>query len=263
MLNITCNIDKYEVAKIPNSIGIIAYSGKDWRNNLLLSTSKLVFLLKTVASTSSYVTETHVYHPADENLDFIKDYFANVFTHGINPPMETDNDNLIHPIGKYAMLEKRWDDFDYVFFNEGDQVIFSKNLSEYINCLDDSNYLSPHRLERDFNKSNSNNQPIVIHNNIKYVLYNLPKSRGEQFFKCKTFWESYGAAWIAKKESVNKADFTRPGNSSLHVPCLSMFNAVEALKTSNCWNFFVDHLSGYNNALSKEGYDIEALPNCW
>ena len=262
MLNITCNLDHHKY-RLPNSIGIIAYSGKDWRNNLVLSTSKLVFLLKTIASTSSYVSETHVYHPHDENIDFVKSYFDNVHTHGISPPMEIDCDTMIHPIGKYAMLEQRWRDFDYVFFNEGDQVIFSKDLNKYISCLNDSNYLSPHRIERDFNKSNSNDQPIVIHNEIKYVLYNFPKKRDGKFFKCESFWESYGAAWIARKESVVKADFTQPPNNGLHMPCLAMFNELDALKTVRFWDFFVDHLSGYSNALEKSGHNIENLPNCW
>jgi hypothetical protein len=263
MLKITYNIEQYKPIKIPKSIGIIAYSGKDWRNNLSLSRSKLVFLLKSIASTSSYVTETHVYHLIDENISFIKDYFDNVYTHAINPTMEIDSGTMVYPIGKYALLEQRWKDFDYIFFNEADQVIFSNNLNKYICHLNESNYLSPHRFEKDFNKKNSNGQPIVKFNDIKYVLYNLPKTRNGIFFKCRSFWESYGAAWIAKNESVTKVDFTKPTNNGLHIPCLAMFNQLTTLKTANFWDFFVEHLSGYSNALEKGGIDIENLPSCW
>jgi hypothetical protein len=263
MLKITSSLKTHKPKTIPNSIGIVAYSGRDWRNELKPSRSKLVFLLKTIASTSSYVSETHVYHPHDENLSFVKDYYPNVYTHGINPPMEIDCGTMVYPIGKYAMLENLWSNFEYVLFNEGDQIIFSNNLHEYIGHLNESNYLSPHRLEKDFNGSNSKNQPIVTYEDVKYVLYNLPKKRKGLFFNCENFWESYGAAWIAKKESVMKADFTKPPKNGLHIPCLSMFNELKALKTANHWDFFVNHLSGYSNALEKSGHNIENFPNYW
>lgn len=271
MIKTTCNIEYHsnDIKKIPNSIGIIAYCGKDWRTGLSKTNSKLIYLIKTIASLSQYVTETHVYHTEDENINFITDHFNKVFTHAINPPMEIDAidgkiEVLVHPIGKYALLEQEWANFDYVFFNEGDQVIFSKNLQDYIYQLNDYNYLSPHRLERCFRKTNYNKHPLVMYNSVKYVLYNLPKDRTNPLVtECKTFWESYGAAWIAKTNSVLKADFTQPVESGLHVPCLSMFNTLTALKTNNYWDFFVDHLSGYRNALEKGGHDIENFPNCW
>ena len=38
---------------------------------------------------------------------------------------------------------------------------------------------------------------------------------------------------------------------------------MEALKTTDVFEFFVDHLSGFDNALAAFGLRIEDYPNFW
>jgi hypothetical protein len=210
------------------------------------------------------LSEVHIYHIKNDDIKFITKYFDNVFTHEINPPIEIDTGISVYPIGKYAMLEKKWINFDYIFFNEGDQIVFTNNISKYLIELNEKNYLCPHRLERDFNNKNRNGHKTTYFNKIKYVVYNFPKQKEKIFYKCNTFRESYGAAWIAKKEGVIKSNFNEPpNNSSLHIPCLSMYNSLSALKTFNIWDFFVDHLGGYSNALNACGLSIDDFPDRW
>jgi hypothetical protein len=256
-----------KVDKIPNSVGIVPYSDRWWRSdnkNYSASLSKLVHLIKSISSLSMYVTETHLFCADKEKVQFLCNYFHNLFIHEVDPGTDVDTNRPVFPFGKYALLRDFWKHFKYVFYNESDQVIFSNRLGAYLTQLDDSNYLSPHRFERDFRRSNCRNQPIVKYNEINYVHYNAPRhTSNELVTKCQTFKESYGAAWIAKSESVKKADFNLPEGDGLHAPCLAMFKKLTALKTSQCLDFFADHLGGYSNALEVAGFDIENFPNCW
>lgn len=260
-IEIDLNYHNDEIAKIDNSIGIIPYCNVDWRDKEC-NVSKVVLLLKTIASLSAYVSEIHIY--CNEKLDeltFIKRYYPFIYFHYLDLDLELDNNVMVYPIGKYAMLDGLWKEYEYVFFTEADQVFFSKNLN--VSKLNSECYISPHRFERCFNNCNKNKKTIY-YNSIKYNLFNEPKEiLDDDFFICSNFVESYGAAWIAKKEAVENVDFKNNYNSSLHVPCLAMFNSLKSLKTRNYYDFFVDHLSGYKNSLNKSNIDFEKFPICW
>lgn len=267
MLKPTYDIQNLALIKIPHSVGIVPYFGGDWRTGKPKTPYRLIYLIKTLASLLQHVDEVHIYHVEKDRIDFISNLFPNTYLHILNPPLEKDGGTTVYPIGKYAILDGVWKKFEYIFFTESDQVILSRNLWALVKSLPNESYLSPHRFERDYRNANLKNHHPIYYNETKYILYNSPTSEAldnsDTMVQCENFWESYGAAWVARTVDVKKIDFSPTDGNGLHAPCLRMFERLTAWKTKNPYNFFVDHLSGYANALNAAGLSIDDFPYCW
>lgn len=265
MLNIENTFLNYFPEKLPNSVGIVCFHTGDWRTGKDKSCVNFVYIIKTLASLSEYVDKIFLY-VCEDGMEFLCKLYEKLEVRKINPLQEYDDNKLVYPIGKYALLDKPWKGYDFVFFTESDQVIYSRGLLKFVSQLNDCQYLSPHRLERRYKHFNQNGQPIVKFDGNEYVLYNHSNTTlipfGD-FWLAIDFRSSYGAAWIAKSNLLDIVDFNQYSQKSLHTPSLVMFDTFQALKTKNVFDFFVDHLSGLDNALSQDGYSIQSFPGKW
>lgn len=256
--------------KVPNSIGLICFRATDWRTGKITKIHTVVYLIKTITSLLFCVDNVIVY-VCEDGLDFIASLFDNVIVKKIEVPKEYDFNNgeikIVKPVGKYALLHNDWVAYDYVFFTESDHVIYSRSLKDIVQQLDDCQYLSAHRFELKHKQYNQHGQPIIIFDGHQYVLYNEYNEDfteyGSNFVLAKTYKASYSAAWIAKSGALKKVDFDRFGNKALHCPCLATFDTLQCLKTKFHFDFFVDHLSGFDNALKEAGLDIAMFPGRW
>jgi len=254
---------KYKPETIPNSVGIVCFHKKDWRTGKNKSPVNIVYLLKTLSSISPMVNKVFLY-VSENGMNFIESFYENVEVKVINVPKELDDGKEVYPVGKYGLQEKSWLEYDYVFFTESDQIIYSKNLYNYIKNLSEYEYLSPHRLQHTLNKNDEklivafDYKNYIVCNNFKSELIDL-----NGFIIAKTFRSSYGAAWIAKKTLLKKIDFNKFPDNALHAPCRALFENSKALKTKNVFDFFVDHLSGFDKEISKIGHSIKYFPGLW
>jgi len=67
----------------------------------------------------------------------------------------------------------------------------------------------------------------------------------------------------SKKNIIKKIDFNKFPDNALHAPCRALFENSKALKTKNVFDFFVDHLSGFDKEISKIGHSIKYFPGLW
>ncbi len=156
----------------------------------------------------------------------------------------------------------------YILFTEADQIVHIRDSSRLLSVLDENHYLVPHRLERDYKGANRRGQPLVRLGTSDYVLWNHPgddhvRSGVDGFFTAESRVVAYGAAWLASAKAVARADFLGPSNEPLEHPCHAMFERLNALKTSDVFDFFTEHLSGYDNALARFGLNVDDYPSFW
>ena len=266
MLNLTKNFTSFSTQKIPKCLGIISFYSGNWREKENKKIVNHVYLIKTISSLTQYVDKIILY-VCEDGLDFLLNLFENLEIKKIFVPKELESDKLVYPVGKYGLLDRAWENYDFVFFTESDQIIYSNNLYQIASKLSNNQYLSPHRLEKKYKNYNQKfNQQIIIYDNLDYVLYNhFPNQFIDlnDFWEAKTFISSYGASWIARTSFIDNLDFNKKSNCSLHIPCKVLFESGHALKTKNIFDFFVDHLSGFDNALSQAGYSINSYPGKW
>lgn len=247
---------------IKDCIGIVPFHKSEWRTGEDKSIVNFTYLLKTLASLSHIVCKIIVY--SDQDISFVCSLFKNVYFKKITVPQETESGKLVFPIGKYAIMEKDWSNYKFVFFTESDQLIYSNKII----LPEDNQYISPHRLEQIFrNHNRRKNKQKVYFDRKNYILYNEFPCENEYysnfFYRAKSFRASYGAAWIARSNFLEIIDFSKYKNRALHAPCLALFEKGVALKTINKFDFFVDHLSGFDNSLSQGGFSIKNFPSKW
>lgn len=253
-----------------NSIGIVCFYGGDWRTGCKFKSYNVVYLIKTIASLLLHVEEVIVY-VCEDGLDFLSHMFDRVSVRAIEVPEERDicdgEVKLVRPVGKYALIEESWSKYDFVFFTESDHVVYSNNLAQMADRLQNNQFLSAHRFEQDYLSYNHHGQPKVCFDDKKYVLYNDYEEEFSDFDDCfvtaETYRASYSAAWMARCSSLKNIDFNKYENKSLHSHSLVMFESLQCLKTKCRFDFFVDHLSGFDNALKKGGMDIGNFPGRW
>ncbi len=265
-----CFHDYLEYDKIPNSIGIVGFHPTEWRVGDISKAHNIVYLIKTLASLEMHVDQIILY-VCVEGFEFIGKLFDNVQVKMIDVPEEIEGhvsgDKTVRPVPKYALLENEWHNYEFVFFTEADHVIYSKNLNSILNEIDNSQYLAAHRFEQKYQKYNQQGQPITQFNNQQYVLYNDWEKEFNHYnanlMTANTYRASYSAAWIARSSALKNVNFNRFEKKALGSPCISVFDTLQCLKTKNRFSFFVDHLSGFDNALKEGGLHIKIFPGKW
>lgn len=256
--------------RIDNSVALVCFHGIDWRTGDRVKSYNVVYLIKTIASLLLHVDEVLVY-VCEDGFDFLTSMFDRVTVKKINVPEETDisdgTKKSVRPVGKYCLLNKDWESYDFVFFTESDHVVYSNKLRYLTRKIGDNQFLSSHRLEQDYLSLNSHGQPKVVFDEKKYILYNDYEGEFSEYdhdlVVADTYRSSYSAAWIARSSSLKTIDFNRFNEKSLHSHSLAIFDGLQCVKTKFRLDFFVDHLSGFDNALRNGGLDVANFPGRW
>lgn len=244
----------YENSIISDSLGIIVHHEHNWREtNSYNKSKKLIYLINTILSLYKIVEEINLY-VCDGNFDFLHEYFNSLKIIKINVPCVKQELRSVFPVGKYALMQKSWSKKEITIFTESDQILYLKNYNHILKSLDGENYFSPHRLEKKYRSKCRLDHPTIFFNKDEYTIYNHYIEEFEKqndYIKAKTFRSSYGACWIAKKELLNDIDFDCNCEMVLESPCKLLFDSKTCLKTKIIYDFFVDHLSGYDNSADE------------
>lgn len=179
-----------------------------------------------------------------------------------------DIDPIFNPANMNRAVQQMNIEEDYIFFTESDQIIYYKNLDLLLDTIDkDKNiYIVPQRFEqipanrvqdRKDRFGVSDNRFItwrglLWQDNNPYVVANDPA--GDEVEYDNTFYRNfqegpaYGAAFLCHKDLFMKAtfhdSFYQPTETSAGHDLLNIPESI-CLKTTDYFDFFVDHLSGW------------------
>jgi hypothetical protein len=255
---------------IPDCLGVIAFCRRNWRQEYaFFKPNAITYLIKTVFSLRRYVTECRVFVATDADMALVQALALGVELERVDVTPEPLAGVDVLPVGRVALSRLSTAGFQYVLFTEADQIVHIRDPGRLAAIVDDHCYAVPHRIERDYKGANRHGQPRVRFNGADYVVWNYPSAgetrlpRGDGFFAAPTRRVAYGAAWLARAEANAKADFLGRTDDPLAHPCHALFGVMEAVKTKDVFEFFVEHLSGFDNALAAFGLRIEDYPNFW
>ena len=255
---------------IRECLGVIAFCRRNWRQEYAaFKPNAITYLIKTVFSLRRYVTQCRVFVATDADLALVQALPLGVELERVDVAQEPLAGVDVLPVGRVALSRLNSEGFQYVLFTEADQIVHIRDTGRLVAVVDDHCYAVPHRIERDYKGANRHGQPRVRFNGADYVVWNYPgegETRpllGDGFFAAPSRRIAYGAAWLAQAEAITKVDFLGPTHDPLAHPCHALFGAMEAVKTTDVFEFFVEHLSGFDNALAAFGLRIEDYPNFW
>ncbi|QEH33011.1 hypothetical protein OJF2_15060 [Aquisphaera giovannonii] len=259
-----------EPSPIPESLGVVAFCRRNWRQEYsAVKPNAIIYLIKTVASLRRYVTRCRVLVGTDADLALVRALSLGVEVERIAVAPEPLGEVDVLPVARAGLASLDASGSRYVFFTEADQIVHIRDPGRLAGVVDDRRYAVPHRIERDYKGANRRGQPRVRFNSADFVVWNHPgegEARppiGDGFFRAATPRIAYGAGWLARADAVSRIDFLGPTDDPLAHPCHALFDAMEAVKTTDVFEFFVEHLSGFDNALAAFGLRIEDYPSFW
>lgn len=243
-----------------NILGIVPYWGIGHKlvNNHtdIYVLDRFKDLKRTVESIASFSNRIIIGTNYEYNINQIKKEIVN------NIPNTTIEAVLVKPphdilVESHTVIHAQKSPFteDYVYYSEDDQIIHIADLDKLISKLDINTFIAPHRFaDLTYDGPSIHHSRLSKNNKIeylgkKYMVTNVEDitqlDKSEYFYKNRYYDEAYGAAYLCTAELFRKVHFANSlsPDPRTQVSGIDIFSTARGYKTSNIYDFYVEHTS--------------------
>lgn len=260
--------DYITVERLPNSMALIPYYGGNSSAVHCNRATNVIYFLKTFASMNKYFTKVVPFVQNDYDFDLL-----NKLPGKINP-IKIECDPIYLPIYSLKHVQENEQEFpfDYIFYTEGDHILYCHDLPAMAAACNDNTYIMPWRFTRiPTNVAYASVKftemcPTIRFDDKTYEIRHYTQRRKEgRFFQLGSIVRAFSGCWLLNRHLFLKADFRRSRELPIEHACWSLFERGRiALKTSDPLDFFVDHLSGYEQTLrDSKNIHVKEIPGVW
>jgi len=232
-----------------NRLAIIPYFGGNSRASHSVQDNRLSDLKQCF---ESIVCEAHIkiFVANKEDLDTVNDLRIEaevILLKGIDPIfLPAEACKLQQSLNSIEM-------WDYILVTEADQEYFA-DWEKIDSKLDDTTYVSPHRLEQ-LPEGMVSNRPTVIKDDVAYSCPNssVQKDDVHEWYTPSDKIQAFGGGFYCTISKFNSIKFSNSSDLPIeHTTGFNAFSSGGCLKTTDITGYFyVVHLSGYEYNLKK------------
>lgn len=230
-----------------NLLSIIPYFGGDSTAAHSLKETRLEYLFKTYDSLINISDKIIISVCIPEDLEIVKTFNFNCEIYNMQGA-----DPIFLPFFTVAHLQNKIE-YEYIYYTEADQILYVKDKDKIFNQLDKNVYIVPQRLEKIYNGVGANRGENVRFKDSTYAVINKtgnsrPYEQAPEFYVNVTKEDAFGGCFLCHRDLFNRVQFNMSNSLPIeHTSGFDMFNTPGALclKTNNIYDFFTDHLSGY------------------
>ncbi len=260
-----------EVDKLPNCLCAIPYYGGESTAVHASRATNPIYYLKTYFSMIRYFDRVITFVNNKRDRDFIAGM------PGSPEVIQIECDPIYLPVSLMGHIQKNHEkfDFEYMFYTEADQILYCSTIKDMAAKCSDTEYVVPHRIvklpisDRPFftTRKVAYPSPIIIFNNQPYEIrlyVDRINTENNRFYQVKNHRRAFGGSWLSNRNLFLKTAFKFVDYQPIEEACFSMFTNERIMyRTHDPFDFFVDHLSGYEQVARDSGYNILSLPGGW
>lgn len=171
--------------------------------------------------------------------------------------------SMLLPAALVAMVQRAALPFEYLYYSEGDQIVHFNPSIDLFALLDHESYVAPHRFEKLYHEWGADRGVVLEYNGDRYVAVNNQLDKTpvrSKFYNCSEPFSAFGGAYLCSKDLFSKIEPTFTTLLPIeHASGFDIFDVARfKLKSVDFFDFFVEHLSGYDNHKKLAGSSATA-----
>lgn len=260
--------DYTDIKLLDGSMALIPYFGGESTAVHAHRMTNIVYYMKTLQSMRKNFTRVVTFVQNDHDLKLLS------LLPGTPEVIKIECEPIFLPIYALRHVQANRKDFrfKYIFYTEADHILYTNCLTDIAEQLDKATYIMPWRFTRI--------HPFVTYPTVKVeetcpvtrfdgktyeIRHYVKKKRDGRFVTITNMARAFSGCWLAKRNLFMQSEFKKSDGLPIEHACFSLFDEKrQALRTYDPYEFFVDHLSGFEQTLrDHKDMNIMDVPGGW